>query len=357
MNQTERLATDSISEPPCSSTASTVRVENLIRCPICSKLFRRSGNYTTHLRSHHEDKPYKCRYCLNSYMQSSSLSRHIRIHVGAKPLPCRLCGRSFSQAAALGEHMKQHIGTKHFQCSFCPAHFSTPERCQKHVENHTQDRPFQCSACPASFHNMSTLRGHMRLHRLAKPFKSADSLKSIAYPPLSRRGQADDSRTGQLSCNMCGKSFSQLRFLQMHNRIYTGEKRLKCRFCSRSFAQFCIFEQHLKTHSAEQLPLSCQPSETLSVEADFQFDATPSRSSDTSSDTRGDIRHDISTSFQDSCSYLVDTFGCAFCDKTFQIEKEFMDHCVSHSLSELFDFGKPDNRPRNSRMPKFFGFL
>lgn len=353
----ENLAIDSISELPFSSVASMARPENLFRCPICAKLFRRSGNYSSHLRSHREEKPFKCRYCLNSYMQSSSLSRHMRIHAGARPLPCRLCGRSFSQTATLSEHMKQHVGEKHFQCSFCPAYFATPEGCRKHMENHTQDRPFQCSTCPASFHNISTLAGHMRLHRKAKPFKSADSLKSIAYQPQSGRGQADDGRAGQLSCNMCGKSFSQLRFLQMHKRIYTGEKRLKCRFCSRSFAQFCIFQQHLKSHSADGPPLSCQPSEYLSVEAEFQLDLTHCHLSDISDDISDSICCDISTAFHDSCSYLVDTFGCALCDKTFQIEKEFMDHCASHSLSELFDFGKPAKRPQNTRMPRFFGFF
>lgn len=81
----------------------------------------------------------------------------------------------------------------------------------------------------------------------------------------------------------------------------------------------------------------------------------PSDASDDAGDD--DACRDTSTSFQDSCSYIVDMFGCALCDKAFQIEKEFMDHCASHSLSELLDFGKPANESQDTRTPRFFGFL
>lgn len=355
MNLSERAEfTNSVNELPFESLH--VKTRNLFRCPICSRQFRHWGQHVSHLQEHQEAKPYKCKLCLNSYMVSASLRRHMRIHVGKNTLQCRFCRKSFSQSAALGEHVKQHIGEKNFRCSFCPTYFATPEGCQKHMENHTQDLPFVCNHCPASFHSILTLAVHMRLHRKAKPFKSADSLKSMGYYPGEYRSQGDVAVKECLQCDVCGKSFSQLRALQMHKRIYTGEKQLKCRYCTKSFAQFCIFQRHLRTHSCEY-SVSYELSENYPSEKNRQFENAQSDLSETQDDSMVGMNAEKSIPFRERSAFVASVYGCGLCNDMFQIEKEFMDHCVNHSPSVSFDFHQFTSRRPDSQMQRSFGWF
>lgn len=47
--------------------------------------FRNSSNYSTHVRIHTQEKPYKCKFCDMKFIQSTSRNRHeMRIHLSDK---------------------------------------------------------------------------------------------------------------------------------------------------------------------------------------------------------------------------------------------------------------------------------
>lgn len=63
--------------------------------------------------------------------------------------------------------------------------------------------------------------------------------------------------TGDIfTCNVCMKSFSQLRYLNRHYKIHSGDRPFKCDHCDKSFCLFSTLKIHLRVHTGEK-PFSC----------------------------------------------------------------------------------------------------
>ena len=65
-------------------------------------------------------------------------------------------------------------------------------------------------------------------------------------------------KTGKLSlkkttqCDECGKVFSQSLALNLHQRIYSGEKPYTCEVCAKSFSWSTVLIQHQRIHTEEK---------------------------------------------------------------------------------------------------------
>ncbi|XP_058873785.1 zinc finger protein 300-like [Acipenser ruthenus] len=91
--------------------------------------------------------------------------------------------------------------------------------------NQTGDTPFPCADCGKRFSCLSQLEIHQRVHTGEKPYH----------------------------CNDCGKRFTQLGHLQAHQRIHTGEKPYHCGECGRSFSRSPQLKSHQRSHTGEKL--------------------------------------------------------------------------------------------------------
>ena len=60
----------------------------------------------------------------------------------------------------------------------------------------------------------------------------------------------------QHKCEECGKVFSQSSALNLHQRIYSGEKPYTCEMCATSFSWSTVLIQHRRIHTEEK-PFKC----------------------------------------------------------------------------------------------------
>ena len=87
------------------------KLEKILTCEVCSKVFQRKDLLKKHKHTHKAlKKIHTCKHCNKSFTRKDNMQDHIRsVHNNERPYKCNLCSRTFKKKY----HLKRHVSVKH----------------------------------------------------------------------------------------------------------------------------------------------------------------------------------------------------------------------------------------------------
>ena len=125
---------------------------------------------------------------------------------------------------------------------------------------------FSCIHCDKTFDCQDDLtkhktfvRCHLKAATLSRNFNSEGSLdRTVSKKSTSSKSRhaqwqlavqlASGSTTGKFSCSYCDYRNDKEYYMEIHERIHTGEKPFKCSQCDKNFASKTILTRHEQFH-------------------------------------------------------------------------------------------------------------
>lgn len=261
-------------------------------CPICHQCFASAPELAYHFPMH-PDGAFQCKLCNIAFPTASDLKEHEVSHVNeSTETKCTKCGQCFLGRDAFSKHncskKRAIMDTKYSDvkqpkdstfgdedeidvtgedlccCSFCPMRFSSKSHLLEHQNTeHPKENPYICEFCGKTFAVQNYLNRHLKRHSQSESAGSTsqevqrkywcaqchsefDTAKDLS---LHLRLHVAEKEVGEHRCDMCYKSFSQLRLLRLHQESHVGQVVYECTECDKAFAFPHLLEEHQQSHA------------------------------------------------------------------------------------------------------------
>ncbi|KAF4521397.1 hypothetical protein B566_EDAN018155 [Ephemera danica] len=279
------------------------------QCSYCEKSYQYKGDLTIHIKNiHGEDSmPVKCQYCLRIYKNSNTLRAHFNEYYNKT-----------TQAQFSIFYLRYYVEGLKFRCVFTGlARPSCHRLTQQEIQEQALIRQFHCTDCDKAYLYKRDLQSHIKnIHGvLATPTPCPKCLRIYKNPNrfpvfeakalLGRPSRGNNNLDSpRYCCTKCGKSYSMLRGLEIHEsnvhdvigtswksssrrqwekcrvcssyisktnmarhmsnahgsspRVVTRSRKYPCLLCSRSYLRKDNLAYHVRnTHGADAQPVLC----------------------------------------------------------------------------------------------------
>lgn len=192
---------------------------------------------------HYLKNKYKCQSCIISYKTALKLSEHNeKYHCESSgPMRCKICTRRFQTSRLLNAHSESHY-TK-YACQICDETFYRRYNYYKHnMKYHTQI--YECKECGKRFWRRTDFYEHFK--EMHKSFICDYCGKSVN----EKQTLINHMRRRHLctkTCDVCKKTFSTVRNLRAHYRMYHTKSEAYCVECDLTLPNIELYKRHLRS--------------------------------------------------------------------------------------------------------------
>ncbi|GLH00304.1 Protein suppressor of hairy wing [Gryllus bimaculatus] len=291
------------------------------QCPLCHKTtFTTGAALASHIRSHanharnrakSQANPAKSQANHATQSEASSKAAERRtenwkananaekgeVLTSPRRLACKICKKPFESKKALITHIGWHSRDSHMGKPFHSYKNKLTPKISS-IDN------FSCNVCHKIFSSAVILSQHKKLH--TRKLLSSIKEKSEQISELTKGG-------AHYPCTECHRSFKLEKYLLLHMRLHTGEKRFKCNLCPQAYHRSGSLWKHKRTHHNVKVfscPI-CQKRFGLKIQL-----------------TKHVETHQNSVDF----SHTDTVFACSRCDKTFTTLLKYKQHERVHHV-------------------------
>ncbi|XP_058811323.1 zinc finger protein 271-like [Topomyia yanbarensis] len=262
----------------------------------------------------------ECDTCSVKYNTFQELQKHsLAQHKKRAYVFC--CDRKFTRKPRLIDHIQFHLNPAQFRCVVCSRQFQHSEALKAHTDkmhNESEQKTLQCSVCPKTFSQRKFLNIHEKYHR-----------------------KMNEKRW---HCDSCDRYFAYESMLRQHIRvIHLKECKYVCYVCAKEFQVLSSYTAHLASHDEdggrerppeERVP--CSKCDSLVLRKSLRRHLLRHTGSQKCESCGHECKSVMALRYH-KAQHRKGDLSCSLCGKAFKRQITLKEHMASHTGEVLYN--------------------